>query len=194
VNLKCIRLTKIVLLDGEPGLEGILSPLLGIHSLEILEVTSSPDISLTLSDHNIEEMADAWPNIHTLVVCGYYDRQEIDRSVQRKLTLASISALVTRCPQLCTVGLSIDASLSEDVDLIPQDTWDGKMLERFDFCGSTVPSSAAVAVWLSRICPPEGIFWSGRGDSAKMLSEIKLIVKHLREAGLESEVLRRQVQ
>lgn len=77
-----------------------ISPLLRIPQLTHLEVDG---YSLELGDHNVEEMANAWPRIHTLHLP--YMLTGTPRP-----SVISLQTLSKRCPELRCLTIPLDAS------------------------------------------------------------------------------------
>ncbi|KAH9945542.1 hypothetical protein B0H21DRAFT_433315 [Amylocystis lapponica] len=125
-----------------------LSPLLTLHRLEKLEVSSS---HLELTNEDIEKIAIAFPELHTLALMPTHASDRIPL-----VTLEGLIPLLRHCPRLETLRIALNAIASSpnptvfSESRIPQSS-----LRQFDVADSPIGSPAAVAAFLSAFCTPQ---------------------------------------
>jgi hypothetical protein len=135
-----------------------LRPLFQCEQMEELLMTSAhayDNLSFSLTDMDILDMAQAWPNIESLHLILDENADIELPEWPPSLTLCAVFILARLCPKLRHLGLTVNAdSFPMHLDISRLGDFPLKMLDLGD---SWINDPEGVAEWLGNVCPAGGI-------------------------------------
>jgi hypothetical protein len=160
-SLRTFTLRSFAFVEAIPlNTSGILKALFTCTQLvkvEFIDGNECENICLSIGDADMVELAAAWPNLEVLRLSfSGEDERASTFDLTPRLTLRAIATLVSRCPNLQHLALTVDAtSCPWDIDLSQLSLV--KSLQTIDFAGSYISDSVQVAKWMGELCPADGV-------------------------------------
>jgi hypothetical protein len=160
-SLQSLAITRYTLVSDEDAtmMQNIILPLFQcahLRNLEIESETERSNMSLTMTDDDVLDIAKAWPNIEILQFTAYLGPNVLQ--ITPTLTLGSIAILCSHCPKLQHLALTVDArSCPHDIDT---SEITASSLKTIDFGRSCIDDARVVAIWLGDLCTANGISYT----------------------------------
>jgi hypothetical protein len=207
VGASCPSLTVLKLADLDfksperTQFIGALYPLLRCVSLKTLSLKCvgcedvPTDLCYSLSDHDILQMAKAWPNLEKLKIRDddTYDGATLGTP---PLTLQSVISLRQHCRRIRSVTLTLDVSIHPATISGAAASEPLPRLSKLDFSNSSISDPVALAVWLEDVCHASDVHWVQSQSTNSFARDqkwqfMKMFLSHLQTSpSVERELLR----
>jgi hypothetical protein len=169
-----------------------------LSELTLWTVYSKQDISLSLHDTDIIELAGAFEELRILHIGA--DSRLLSRYSHGtpRLTLNAIRTLAMCCPKLQHLTLTIDSSNIPSNPLVPEGQGlPSSSIQTLNFGHSPIDNPRKVAEYLGRVCSASRISsadWSALGDEVPMEVELKKMTASWMQVARYMESIQQSVQ